>query len=38
MGGSCLGTICYSGLPGRSLVPTMSPRVGPQAKEGADLS
>ena len=34
---SCLGRICYSGLHGGGPVPATSPRVGPKAREGADL-
>ena len=38
VGDSCLGTICYSNLHSRSLVPAMSLQVVLQAKEGTDLS
>ena len=37
VGDSCLGPIGYSGLRGGGPVPATSPRVGPKARESADL-
>ena len=38
VGDSCLGPIGYSSLCSGGTVPATSPQVGPQAREGTDLS
>ena len=38
VGDSCLGPIGYSGLRADGLVPATSLQVGPQARDGTDLS